>query len=218
MKKGVSLFFLIVCIPCWSLDWALPVFSVRYEVAGGVSEDPDEEIALPSSLRNSVVFQIKESSDAASFDLAVQESAKDYFLQNGYYSYFRLEQGGSFDLGKQWKLAYDLSLKRMEYPLPDSEGLSKDSLAMNGGATVSFAPVKGTSLEAGLSARYSLADNAGDALQTYVMSAAVTTRLGEWLLAARYRGEVRGALGPLSTMAGNAYHTGSVSLQWDPNR
>jgi len=218
MKKGVSAIFLVLCVPCWSLDWDLPIFSVRYEVAGGVSEDPDEEIDLPSSLRNSVVFQIKEASDVATFGLAVRESVKDYFLQNGDYSYFQADQDGAFTLSKQWKLAYVASIKRMEYPLPDSEGLSNDSLSLNGGSTVSFTPVRGTSLEAGLSARLSLADNPADALQTYILSAGLSTRLGEWLLAARYRGEIRQALGTASTKDGNAYHTGSVSLQWDPNR
>jgi len=218
MKKGVSLLFLIVCLPGWPMDWDLPVFSVRYEVAGGVSEDPDEDIALPSSLRNTVVFQIKESADAASFGLAFRGSAKDDFLQGGDYSYLQVDQDGSFTLDKQWKLGYALGAKRIAYPLPDSQGLSKDSLALNGGSTLGFTPVKGTNLEAGLSARLSLADNTADTLQTYVLSAVVSTRLGEWLLAARYRGEIRGALGPASVVAGNAYHTGSVSLQWDPNR
>jgi hypothetical protein len=218
MKKGVSFLFIVLCLPCWSLDWDLPVFSLRYEVAGGVSEDPDEDIALPSSIRNSLVFQIKESSKTASFGLAFRGSVKDYFLQIGDYSYYQVDQDGSFSLSKQWKLAYAVSGKRIEYPQLDSAGLSKDSLALNGGGTVSFAPVQGTSVEAGLSTRCSLADNAADALQTYVLSAGISTRLGEWLLAARYRGEVREALGSLSTMAGSAFHTGSVSLQWDPNR
>ena len=218
MKKGVSLLFLVVCLPCWPLEWDLPVFSLRYEVNGGISEDPDEDIALPSSLKNTVVFQIKESADTASFGLALRGSVKDYFLQNGDYSYLQIDQDGSFSLGKQWKLAYDLGAKKIAYPLPDSQGLSKDSLALNGGSSVSFTPLKGTSLEAGLSARLSLADNTEDTMQTYIMSAGVSTRLGQWLLAARYRGEVRGALGSASTVSENAYHTGSVSLQWDPNR
>jgi hypothetical protein len=218
MKKGVPLLFLSICLPLWPLDWDLPVLSLRYEVAGGMSEDPEEQIALPSSLRNTVVFQIKESADTASLGLAIRASAKDDFIKTGDYAYVQVDQDGSFSLGAPWKLAYSLAAKRIDYPLPDSSGLSKDSLSLSGGSTVTFTPLKGTSLEGGLSARYSLADNAEDALQTYVVSAGVSTRLGEWLLAARYRGEVRSPLGASSMKTETAYHTGSVSLQWDPNR
>ena len=48
------------------------------------------------------------------------------------------------------------------------------------------------------------------------MTAGFTSRLGEWLLSARYRGELRS---PLDASVGNdTYNTGGISLQWDPNR
>jgi hypothetical protein len=109
-------------------------------------------------------------------------------------------------------------MKGMRFPQLDSEGLPKDTLSLRAGTAAAFTVVRGTTLEAGTAGRWELADNEPDSLQAYVVTAGFSTRLGEWLLGARYRGEFRLPLGPSSGVGVSAYHTGSVSVQWDPNR
>jgi hypothetical protein len=126
MKK--SLFVLLACVslPAWSVDWTWPVFTVRYEAAGGAAEDPDDETYQASSLRNTVVFQVKETADPAAFGLAIALSGKDYYLpsdQSGDYSYVRIEHDGAVRIGGAWKLGYTIGLKSMDYASPDSQGL-----------------------------------------------------------------------------------------------
>ena len=219
MKKCMCVLLACMSLPAWSLDWKLPVFTVRYEAAGGAAEDPDDESFLASSLRNTVTFQVKETADPATFGLALTLSGKDYYLpanQSGDYSYVKVEQDGTIRIGDAWKLGYEMNVKAIEYPSLDSHGLSKDVVAAGLGCTASLLVVKGTSLEAGMTGRYSAAENTADSLTNWVMTAGFSSRLGEWLLSARYRGELRF---PLDTsMGANSYNTAAISLQWDPNR
>lgn len=218
MKKGMFALLMVVCLPAWSLDWELPIFTLRYEIMGGESEDPDDDTLQPSSRRDMVTFHVKEAADPAVFGLTLTFSAKDYFQQSGDYSYLKAEHDASVRLGDMWKLGYLIGAKWMEYAQLDSKGLSKNALSLNAGGTATFTLVRGTSLEAGFAGRYALAENPADAAQTYVATTGLSSRLGEWLLAARYRGEFRSPFGAASSMSANAYNTGSVSLQWDPNR
>ena len=217
MKKSLCALLALACLPAWSLDWKLPVVTVRYEAAGGSSEDPDEDTFEPSSLRNTVSFRVKEEADPATFGLGLVMSAKDYYQQNGDYSYLKLEQDGSVRLGKPWKLGYALAAKWMDYPQLDSFGLPKDLLGLSAAVDAVLRLDRGTSLEAGLTGRCALTENPADALQAYAAMAGLTARLGDWLLSARYRGELRLPLGEASAAGLDTYHTGSVSLQWDPN-
>jgi hypothetical protein len=205
------------CLPAWSLDWNLPIFTVRYEVAGGGSEDPDDDTIEPSSLRNTMTLRVKEEADPATFGLAFTVSGKDYYRQSGDYSYLKVEHDASVRIGEPWKLGYALGAKWMSYPDLDSQGLSKDALSLNAGGTAAVRLARGTSLEAGVAGRFSLTENPADAAQAYMASAGLSARLGDWLLAARYRGEVRLPLGTAAPAGLDMYHTGSVSLQWDPN-
>jgi hypothetical protein len=218
MKKSVVLLFAIACLPSWSLDWKLPVFTMKYEAAEGESEDPDDETLQASSLRNTVSLRVKEDVEVASFGLTVRGSVKDYYFQAGDYSYLDLEHDGSFRLGDAWKLGYTLGMKGMEFPELDSQGLSKDTFSLRAGTNAVFSVMKGTTMEAALAGRYELAENLIDSLQGYVLTTGFSTRLGEWLLGAHYRGAFRLPLGPLSQVGASAYHTASLSLQWDPNR
>jgi len=81
----MALLLFFACLPAWSLDWKLPVFTLRYEAAGGESEDPDDETLQPSSLRNTVSLRVKEDVESASFGLTLRSSMKDYYLQAGDY-------------------------------------------------------------------------------------------------------------------------------------
>jgi hypothetical protein len=214
----MALLLFFACLPAWSLDWKLPVFTLRYEAAGGESEDPDDETLQPSSLRNTVSLRVKEDVESASFGLTLRSSMKDYYLQAGDYSYLDLEHDGTFHLGEAWKLGYLMGMKGKSFPELDWQGLPKDTLALKAGMNAAFTVVKGTTLEAGTAGRWELADNAQDSLQAYVLTAGFSTRLGEWLLGARYRGEYRLPLGSSSGVGSSTYNMGSVSLQWDPNR
>lgn len=218
MKKSIVLLLLCACLPGWSLDWNLPVVTLKYEAAEGASEDPDDETLEPSSFRNTVSMRVKEDVESASFGLTLRGSAKDYYLQNGDYSYLDLEQDGSFHLGEAWKLGYLLGVKNMSFPQPDSKGFPKDATALRAAATAAFTVMKGTTLEAGTAGRWEFADNTPDSLQAYVFTAGFSSRLGEWLLGAHYRGEFRLPMGSSSGVSSSAYHVGSFSLQWDPNR
>ena len=48
--------------------------------------------------------------------------------------------------------------------------------------------------------------------------AGFSSRLGQWILSARYRGEFRLPLGDASAAVPAVYNLGSISVQWDPNR
>jgi hypothetical protein len=218
MKKGVALLLALTSLPAWSLDWTLPVLTVRYETSGGESEDPDDQTLLPSSTRNTMSLAMREDAGDASFGLTLRVSAKDYFLQLGDYEYLEALHNGDFQLGDPWKLGYSLGVKSMSFPEPDSDGLSKDTLSLKAGSTLAFRLMKGTTLEAGVGGRFDVAENPGDSLQAWVMTAGVSSRLGGWLLGAHYRGEYRMALGTASITAARSCNSGSISLQWDPGR
>jgi hypothetical protein len=217
MKKVMIALLAAAALPAGALDWNLPVFTVRYEVAGGAAEDPDDDSLEASSLRNTVSFQLKEESDSATLGLGLSYSGKDYYLQSGDYSYVKVEHDTTFRLGDPWKLGYALSAKWMSYPEPDSAGMSKDALWLIAAATTSVKLAPGTGVEAGVTGRFALTDDPADARQGYAASAGLSTRIGEWLLGARYRGEVRLPLGNASLSSPDLYHTASISLRWDPN-
>jgi len=217
MKKGVCLLLLLSCLPAWSLDWNLPVFTARYEVAGGASDDPEDDTLDPSSLRNTMSLRMKEEAGPATLGLGVAWSAKDYYRQSGDYSYLKVDHDATFRVSDLWKLGYTLGVKRMEYPEPDSQGLSNDSLSLSAGATAAVRLAKGTTLDGALGGRFGLTDNPSDALQAWTASVGVSTRMGEWLVAARYRGQARLPLGAASDYGRNLYQVASVSVQWDPN-
>lgn len=217
MNKGVCALLALTCLPAWSLDWKLPVVTMRYEVAGGGTEDPEDETFEPTSLRNTVTLRVKEEADPATFGLGLTMSAKDYYQQSGDYSYVKVEHDASVRLGKPWKLGYSLGAKWMEFPQLDSNGLPKDALSLSAATNAVLRLDRGTSLDAGVGGRFSLTENPADALQAYTAAAGISARLGDWLLAARYHGEVRIPLGGASAAGLGTYHTGSVSLQWDPN-
>ena len=218
MKKCPILLFALACLPAWSLDWKLPVVTMKYEIAGGECEDAEDETLEPTSLRNMASLRIRQDADPATFWLTLRTSAKDYFQEAGDYSYLEAEHEGTWRADEMWKLGYLLGVKRMGYAQPDSEGLSNDNLSIKAGASAMLTLLRGTSLEAGIAGRYTWTTNAADAQQGYALTAGLSSRLGEWLLGVRYRGEFRLPLGSASSVGTRTYTTGSVSFQWDPNR
>ncbi len=217
MKKNVALLcLLLACSPSWCLDWQLPIFSARYEAATGQTEDPDEETLLPSSLRQTVALHIREEAAPALFGLTLTYSLKDYYLQSGDYSYVSLAQDGSVRMGIV-RLAYDVSAKSVSYPLPDSDGLSKDLVSLRAATGATFTIVRGTNLEATVTGRFDLAENDAKSQQAYIGALALTSRLGDWQVGGRIRGEIRMPLGEASLKDQATYATGSLTASWDPN-
>lgn len=202
----------------WSLDWHIPVTTLRLETASGSSEDPDEDILAPSSLRATATLRIREEASPDVFGLTVRGSWKDYYEQTGDYAYVEVEHDGTLRLTEALKLGYTAGLKDMGYGQFDSDGLSKDWLALKAGASAALTIARGTTLEAGLTGRYQLGANGDRSLQSWVVATSFSTRLGGWVLGARYHGEFRLPFGSASGVTSSAEHTGGVSLEWDPNR
>jgi hypothetical protein len=218
MKKGALLLAALVSLPAWSQEWKLPVFTLAYDVAAGENEDDDGETLLPASLRHTAALRIKEDVGTASFGVSLRGSMKDYYLQTGDYAYLDLSHDGSFRPADKWKIGYSVGVKGTDYPEPDAAGASKNTLALKTGLEAAFAPFTGTSFDAGVTGRGVLAENPADPYQTWTLSAGLATRLGEWQMGARFRGELRLPMGAASTIASTTNATGSVSVRWDPNR
>jgi len=122
MKKCALLLLACACVPGWGLDWSLPVFTLRYEHAGGASEDEEEQVLLPSSTRDTVSLRIREDAGPAVFGLTLRGSAKDYLLQVGDYTYLEAEQDSAVRLSDALRLGATLGAKNIAYPEPDAHG------------------------------------------------------------------------------------------------
>ncbi len=222
MKKGALLVLgALAALPGAagpSFDWQLPVTTLRVETAAGTEEDPEEETLLPSSIRNTVSVRVREEADPALFGLTLRGSWKDYFLQAGDYWYLEADQDGSLRLSDAVKLGYTLGVKDAHWPELDSQGMPKDFLALKAGVNTVLTIVRGTTLDTGVNGRWEIAANDTSALQVYVLSAALSSRIGEWVFGVRYRGELRLPLGSESAVTFTSYHTAAFSLEWDPNR
>ena len=217
MMKVAFALLACACLPAGALDWELPVLTMKYEMAHGTREDPEEELLMPSSLRNTVSLRIKEAADPAVFELTVRYSLKDYYMATGDYGYLEIEHEQVYKVSDLLKLGFTLGGKKVDFPEFDAEGLPRDYLSLKGGTSATVQLAKGTSLEGGLSMRYDLAENSGRAFQAYVVSTGLATRLDNWQVSARYRGEFRLPLDDASGVARFAYNTCSLTVQWDPN-
>jgi hypothetical protein len=218
MKKGVFLALLCAALPGFSLDWELPVVTVKYEMASGQSEEGDEEELAPSSRKDVLTLSLKEAADPALFGLGVVLTCKDFLLESGDWDSLRLTQDGSVRLGGVWRIGYTAGMKWTDYADPDSEGVSKDGLSLSCGLDFTLTPVKGTSLETGFTGRFALPDDPLDSAQAYTASLGLSTRMGQWLLSLRYKGQMSIPLGSESAKEQSAADSASISLQWDPNR
>ncbi len=214
----MCLTFACLCLPAAALDWDLPVFTLRYELAHGIREDPEEELLLPSSLRNTVSLRIKEEADPAVFDLTLRYSLKDYFLAAGDYGLLEMEHEQTWRVSDPLRLGFLLGAKRVDFPEPDENGWVKNYLSLRFGPTAALTLAEGTKVDGSVSLRYDMADNPGRSFQAYVVSTGISSRLDGWQLAARYRGEFRLPFDQASTVDQLWYNTCSLSLQWDPGR
>lgn len=217
MKKVICAVLACTSLPAAALDWELPVVTMKYELAQGSREDPDEELMMPSSLRNTVSLRLREAAAPAVFELTLRCSLKDYYLATGDFSYLELEHEQTWRANDWLKVGFTLGGKKVAFPEFDEDGLPKSYLSLKAGTSASASIARGTSLEGGLAARYDVAENDSKTFQVYIASAALATRLDSWQLAARYRGEFRLPLGESSGAARLSYNTCSLTLQWDPN-
>ena len=221
MKKGMIPLLVCLVMPAvasGALDWALPVFTLKYELAHGIREDPEEETLLPSSLRNTVSFRVKEEADPAVFDLTLRYSLKDYFMTTGDYGYFEAEHEQAWRVSDPLKLGFVLGMKKVDFPEPDADGWAKSYISFKAGPTAALTFFEGTRMDLSLSARYDLAENDDRSFQAYVFSTGVSSRLSGWLLSVRYRGEFRLPFDQASSVSELAYNTCSLTLTWDPSK
>jgi hypothetical protein len=221
MKKGIIPLLACLFMPSVdsaALDWTPPVLTLKYELAHGIREDPEEETLLPSSLRNTVSLRVKEEADPAVFDLTVRYSLKDYFMATGDYAYFEADHEQAWRVSDPLKLGFMLGMKKVAFPEPDVEGWAKSYVSFKAGPTAALTFAGGTRLDASLSARFDLAENDDRSFQAYVVSTGVSSRLSGWLLSVRYRGEFRLPFDQASTVGQLAYNTCSFSLTWDPSK
>jgi hypothetical protein len=220
MEKGVllALAFTFSCAAATGLDWKLPVVTAKYEVAGGASEDEDDGTLVPDSTRNTVSLRIKEDALPAGLGLTLKYSVKDYAVENSDYSYIQADQDATLRVSPLLKLGCVVGGKYATFGQLDGDDLSKDYLALKGGLDAVVSLAKGTSLDAGLDARFSLAEEPSKSKQAYTVSTGFSSRLGEWTASARYRGEFRLGLGAANPTGLDANNQGSFSLQLDPNR
>ncbi len=218
MKKGMVILFATLCIPASALDWHLPIFTMRYELAHGIREDLEEDLLLPSSLRNTVSLHVKEVADPAVFDVTLRYSLKDYYLATGDYSYLELEHEQTWTVSDPLRLGFVLGVKKADFPEPGIHGWVKDYVSFRAGPTCAITVAEGTKVDGAVSARYDLAENGMKSFQSYAVSTGVSSRLDGWLLAARYRGEFRLPFDQASTVGQLAYNTCSVTVTWDPSK
>lgn len=172
---------------------------------------------MPSSMRNTVSLRVKEVAHPAVFGLTMRYSLKDYYLTAGDYSYLEIEHEQSWRLADSLKLGFIVGGKNVDFPEPGEGGILKSYVSLKGGSNLVVELFEGTDLEGGLTARYDLARDAAREFQAYIASMALSTRLDDWQVTARYRGEFRLPLGPTSAITRSAYNTCSLNLQWDPN-
>ncbi len=222
MKKAALLALLLVGAVAFALEWELPVVTASYETAAGTREDEGDDEAdpalVPASVRNTVILRIREEASPAVFGLLVKYSAKDYLLEAGDYSYIEAGPEAAVRIGRLLKLGAAVGAKVEQFGQLDGDGLSKDLVALKARLEATLSPARGTSLEAGLGTRFDCAEEPVKARQAWTASAGFSTRLGQWLVSARYRGEFRLPLGSASAAVPATYNLGSVSVRWDPNR
>ncbi len=218
MEKTIVCALLLCASAAFGLDWKLPVFTLKYDVAGGTAEDPEDDLLLPSSLRNTASLAVKQSADPLAFGLAVRYSTKDYLLQIGDYTYIAVDQETTFDVSDFLGLGLTFGGKWSTSPEPDSDGLSKDFSVFRTKGDADIKLVPGTSLALSMGAEYDFYAAEAKSRQIYTAGAGVSSRLGEWLLSGKYRGVFRLPLGGASGIAQSFMNEGSFTLQWDPNR
>jgi hypothetical protein len=217
MKKGLLFFWLAAAATGWTLDWQLPVVTLKGEVSGGAAElDAEEDELEPASRRATVTLTIRESADPLDLAWVVRCSAKDWLAQAGDYDYLDAYQEARFAVSKWLKLSGLAGVKRMEHP--EGGTPSTDWTAIHTKLGADLAVLKGTSVEMGIDSRWEIHDDPTESRQRWTARAAFTTRLGGWQLDARWRGEFRLPLGDATGAEASTLHTGSLSLRWDPNR
>jgi len=197
----------------------LPVFTLGYAVSAGGIEDEEEDLQIPSSLRNTVTLRIREElGKPLLLTSLLKFSQKDYYTQAGDAVTLAWDQDGRFRLSDLLDLGADFSLRWVTRTDLDAGDVPNDVLTVKGGGNAAWKPGKGTVLDCSLQGGFDLASRAAKGRQVWTAGAGFESRLGDFLLHTRYHGTLRFPLGAGSSVDASSLHTGSVSLQWDPNR
>ncbi len=139
---------------------------------------------------------MKEEASPNAFGLTVRDRRKDYYQQSGDYSYVEVEHDGILRLAEALKLGYTAGVKSMDVaparPRRAFEGLLGRQGGRHGDAGDRQGNQPGRWPEAAAGSWVSTTPAPG---RHAVVAASFSTRIGEWLLGARYRGEFRLPLG-----------------------
>ncbi len=215
---SMALLFLLAAAGGSALDWELPVWSLKSELAQGAAQDEEEGSLAPTALRSTTTLQLREDAHPLALGLFLRLSAKDYLAMAGDYGYLELGQDARLALTDRLRVGYEVGVKSVQFPELDGSGLSKDYLALRSALDARLSIATGSALELALDGRWEPFEEPVKARQRYAASAALGVRLGQWDLEARWRGELRLPLGSASSEPASTLHTGSITLQWDPNR
>ncbi len=219
MQKFLALLLIFSPYLGFSEGIKLPVFTTRYEIAYGTEEDEDEGSLIPSYLRHTAFFRVKEEfSDTFSSSLQLRYSQKDYFSTGGDYSYIYLNPAVDIELTDKLGLDFGLFSKWTWFNDLDNRGLSKDLFSFGARVATGYKIKKGLKITSFLKGLFNIYDNPEKRRQDYSLGIGVTARMGEFLFGARYRGVARFPLGAASSKLQDFYNLGALSLAWDPNK
>ncbi|MBW8003462.1 MAG: hypothetical protein FVQ80_15850 [Planctomycetes bacterium] len=219
MQKFLALLLILSPYLGFSEGIKLPVFTTRYEIAYGTEEDEDEGSLIPSYLRHTAFFRVKEEfSDKFSSSLQLRYSQKDYFSTGSDYSYIYLNPAVDLELTDKLGLDFGLFSKWTWFNDLDGSGLSKDLFSFGARVETGYKIKKGLKISSFLKGLFNIYDNPEKRRQDYSLGIGVTARMGEFLFGARYRGVARFPLGSASSKLQDFYNLGALSLTWDPNK
>lgn len=215
------------CRRAWAEDdraasgeaWKLPVCTLGYGVSAGSGEDDEEDIQVPSSLRHTVTLRLREElGRPLLLTCLLKYSRKDYYAQAGDAVTLSVDQDGRLRLSDLLDLGAGLSARWVSRTDLAAGDAPNDVLTLKGNGNAAWKPGRGTSIDGSLQGGFDLASRAAKGRQVWTAGLGFESRLGDFLLRARYRGELRFPLGVESAVEDSGLHTGTFSLQWDPNR
>jgi hypothetical protein len=201
----------------------LPVFFLRYDGGLGYEEiaaaENEEEEIEPYSQRHRVTLRIKEEwSDTLVTNLTSAVSRKTYTREKGSYTYFYLYPDLAWEISERIKWTCGFRSKFTDYDEPDSDGHSRDLTGLLAKTGFTFRAAEGLKIMPLYQAAFDLYEYAGYSRATQTFGLGISSAMEAVRLSARYRGILRDALGPESTVDLRFNNEFGLNVSWDPNR
>jgi hypothetical protein len=225
MKRHVYLAagLLLLARPGAGQEMKLPVFFLRYDGGLGyeeiVAEEGEEEEIEPYSQRHRVTLRVKEQwSENLVTNLTGAVSRKTYTREKGSYSYFYLYPDLAWTLTEDVQWTCGFRAKFTDYDEPDSDGLSRDLTSLLAKTGLVLRAADGLKIMPAYQAAFDLNETAAYRQTTQTIGLGLSSVFNDLRLTARYRGILRDALGPESTVEFRFNSEFGLNLSWDPNR